>query len=142
MKDKALIPYFAGLALYDIIWLMQHDEFEKLVAEALDEIPEEFLSKLKNVAIVVDNEPNAEQLKKLKLRKNLTLLGLYEGVPQIKRGEYAMVLPDKISIFKNSIEQIGQTPEEIKELVKNTVRHEIAHHFGSGESGAKKAAKK
>ena len=70
------------------------------------------------------------------------LLGLYEGIPQTKRGEYTMALPDKISIFKNSIELIGQTPEEIKKLVQDTVCHEIAHHFGSSEVGAKKAAKK
>lgn len=121
---------------------MQREEFENLVAEAMDEIPAEFLARLKNVAVVFEDEPSKEQLKKLKLRKDLTLLGLYEGVPQTKRGAYAMILPDKISIFKNSIELVARTPEEIKKLVQDTVRHEIAHHFGSGEAGAKKAAKK
>ena len=121
---------------------MDRNEFEKLVAEAIDEIPDEFLAELKNVAIVVEEEPSEEQTKKLKLRSDTMLLGLYEGVPQTKRGEYTMALPDKISIFKNAIEQIGQTPKEIKKLTQDTVRHEIAHHFGSGEAGAKKAGQR
>lgn len=111
------------------------------MAEAIDDIPEEFLARLKNVAIVVEDEPGAEQLAKLKLRKDLTLLGLYEGVPLTRRGEYTMALPDKISIFKNSIELVAQRPEEIKKIVQDTVKHEIAHHFGSDERGANKAAK-
>lgn len=108
----------------------------------MDEIPEEFLARLKNVAIVVEDEPTPEQLAKLKLRQDVTLLGLYEGVPLTRRREYTMALPDKISIFKNSIELAAQTPEEIKRLVQDTMRHEIAHHFGSDERGAKKAARK
>ncbi|HRY52634.1 MAG TPA: metallopeptidase family protein [Candidatus Portnoybacteria bacterium] len=121
---------------------MQHGDFEKLVEEAIDEIPADFLARLKNVAIVVEDEPSAEQLAKLRLRKDLTLLGLYEGVPLTQRNAgYGMVLPDKISIFKNSIELIAQTPGEIKKIVQDTVKHEIAHHFGSDERGANKAAK-
>ena len=121
---------------------MQREEFEKLVAQAIDEIPEEFLVKLKNVAIVVEEEPSAEQLRMLKLRNDTALLGLYEGVPLTKRNEYTMALPDKISIFKKPIESLAPAPEEIKKLVQDTVRHEIAHHFGSDERGARKASKK
>ena len=122
---------------------MQREEFEKLAAETVEEIPEKFLKRLENVAVVVEDEPSDEQRKKLKLRRDQVLLGFYEGVPQSRRGpNYGMVLPDKITIFQKAIEQYAQTPAEIKELVKNTVRHEIAHHFGSGEAGAKKAAKK
>lgn len=121
---------------------MQREEFEKLLAEAIDEIPDDFLARLKNVAIVVEDEPSAEQMAKLKLRQDVTLLGLYEGVPLTRRGEYSMALPDKISIFKNPIELVAQSPAEIKKLVQDTVRHEIAHHFGSDERGAKKAARK
>jgi predicted Zn-dependent protease with MMP-like domain len=121
---------------------MQWDAFEKLVEEAVAEISDKFLAQLKNVAIVIEDEPSVQQLKKLRLRKDLTLLGLYEGVPLTKRNaNYGMVLPDKISIFKNSIELVAQTPSEIKKLVQDTVRHEIAHHFGSNEVGAKKAAR-
>jgi len=122
---------------------MRWDDFEKLVEEAVAEISDKFLARLKNVAIVVEENPSEEQVKKLRLRKDSMLLGLYEGVPLTKRSSgYGMVLPDKISIFKKSIELVAQTPAEIKKLVQDTVRHEIAHHFGSNEVGAKKAAKK
>jgi len=141
-EQRAQIPQLRDLGPLGIITIMQREEFEKLVAQAIDEIPAEFLAQLKNVAIVVEDEPSEEQIKKLRLRKDMTLLGLYEGVPLTRRNAgYGMVLPDKISIFKNSIELVARTPEEIKKLAQDTVRHEIAHHFGSGEAGAKKAAR-
>ncbi|PIQ74954.1 MAG: hypothetical protein CO001_02670 [Candidatus Portnoybacteria bacterium CG_4_8_14_3_um_filter_40_10] len=121
---------------------MELDQFEELVDKGIAEIPQKFLKKLKNVAVVVEDEPNQEQTKKLKLRKNYTLFGLYEGVPQIKRGAYYSALPDKITIFKNSIEQYARTSDKIKEIVKNTVWHEIAHHFGFGEDELRKIEKK
>ena len=110
--------------------------------KGIAEIPQKFLKKLKNVAVVVEDEPNEEQTKKLKLRKNCALFGLYEGVPQIKRGAYYSALPDKITIFKLPIEQYAQSPDEIKEIVKNTVWHEIAHHFGTSEEEIRKIEEK
>jgi predicted Zn-dependent protease with MMP-like domain len=81
--------------------------------------------------VVVEETPSPEQLKRSGLRRGDLLLGLYEGVPRGGRGPYyTLVLPDKISIFKNSIETIAQTPLAIKFQVRKTVRHEIAHHFG------------
>jgi hypothetical protein len=65
--------------------------------------------------------------------KSLMILGLYEGVPQTKRWYYSQALPDKITIFKNSIERMACSEDEIKKIVKNTVWHEIAHHFGMDE---------
>jgi predicted Zn-dependent protease with MMP-like domain len=121
---------------------MEINEFEELVDKGIAEIPQKFLEKLNNVAVVVEEEPNVEQIKKLKLRKNYTLFGLYEGVPQIKRGVYYSALPDKITIFKRPIEQFAQSPEMVKELVKNTVWHEIAHHFGLSETEVNKIEKK
>lgn len=113
--------------------LMEINEFEELVNQGIAIIPEKFLKKLKNVAIVIEEEPSSEQIAKLKLRKNFTLFGLYEGVPQTKRTVHYSALPDKITIFKRPIEQYAQTPDDIREIVKNTVWHEIAHHFGSDE---------
>jgi predicted Zn-dependent protease with MMP-like domain len=121
---------------------MEINEFEEIVDKGIAEIPQKFLEKMKNVAVVVEEEPNVDQLKKLKLRKNFTLFGLYEGVPQIKRGVYYSALPDKITIFKRPIEQFAQSPEMVKELVKNTVWHEIAHHFGLSEIEVNKIEKK
>jgi len=113
---------------------MEAEQFEQLVNEGIAQIPEKFLEKLKNVAIVVEEEPTVEQIEKLKLRQSQTLFGLYEGVPQTKRSAYYASLPDKITIFKKPIEEYaGDSAEEIKTIVKNTVWHEIAHHFGFKE---------
>jgi predicted Zn-dependent protease with MMP-like domain len=120
---------------------MTNEEFEQLVKEGIDAIDERFLAKLKNVEIVVEDNPTALQLEKLKLRGSL-LLGLYEGIPLTKREQYGQVLPDKITIFKNQIEQLYSNPEDIKKAVKNTVWHEIAHHFGMDEKQVRDAEKK
>ncbi len=122
---------------------MERVEFEKLVQAGIELIPEKFLAKLKNVAVLVDDEPTQEQLEKVKIGKGVSLFGLYEGVPLTKRGpHYGMVLPDKITIFQGPIERLAVSEQEIMEIVKNTVWHEIAHHFGSDEKGAKKSERK
>jgi len=119
------------------------EKFGEIVAEGIDAIPEKFLRKLSNVAVVIENNPTSEQRKKLKLRHNWTLFGLYEGIPQSARlGNYTGVLPDKITIFQKPIEDEAESEEEVKEIVKNTVWHEIAHHFGMDESAVRKAEEK
>lgn len=121
---------------------MTDEEFSEIVDEAIAGTPKEFLEKIENVSIVVSNLPNRYQLEKLRKRgeKGL-LLGLYEGVPQTKRGRYGvgMTLPDKITIFKIPILSVARTREHLKEIVKNTVQHEIAHHFGMDESQVRDA---
>ncbi len=136
---------------------MDREKFEKLVNEAIETIPKKFLEKLDNVDIVVEDEPTPYQLKKLRARKSLIIFGLYEGIPKTKRWNYGQVLPDKITIFKKPIEKIAQSEEEakrtssllhlhpatresvIKEIIKNTVWHEIAHHFGMDEKRIREA---
>jgi predicted Zn-dependent protease with MMP-like domain len=119
---------------------MTRERFEKIVAEGIDVIPEKFLNLLKNVVIVVEDEPTPGQRKKLKIGQSWSLFGLYEGVPQSQRGSnYTAVLPDKITIFQKSIEEVADDEEEIKEIVRNTVWHEIAHHFGMDEEEVRKA---
>lgn len=117
---------------------MEKLEFEKLVDEGIKRIPEKFLAKLKNVAIAVEDEPNENQRTKLGLRKNHSLFGLYEGVPQSKRGAFYSALPDKITIFQKPIEQFAASEEEISQMVCDTVWHEIAHHFGFEEDEIRK----
>ena len=115
---------------------MTEESFQKLVKKGIKAIPEKFLKRLDNINIVIEDEPTFHQLEKLNARREqgLMILGLYEGVPQINRCCYGQVLPDKITIFKNSIEKIANGSEiKIKEIVKNTVWHEIAHHFGMDE---------
>jgi len=115
---------------------MDDEEFESLVDEAIDSIPSEFREKLENVSIFVENLPNIYQINKLQGKgfRGL-LLGLYEGVPHTKRGRYGVgaTLPDKITIFRRPILAVARSPEHLKELVRKTVIHEIAHHFGMSE---------
>lgn len=110
---------------------MTKKEFEQLMAEALERFPQEVAEKLKNVAVCVEGKPSREQLKQTGTRKGDLLLGLYEGIPETEWGKgFGGNLPDKITIFQESVEQLADTEEELKELVRDTVRHEIAHHFG------------
>jgi predicted Zn-dependent protease with MMP-like domain len=112
------------------------EEFEKLVSEAFLELPERIREKIDNVDIVIEQEPTQEQLKKVGVRRGRTLLGLYQGVPKTTWGRgFGMILPDKITIFKNSIEKFANSSEEVKKMVNNVVWHEMAHHFGYDERG-------
>jgi predicted Zn-dependent protease with MMP-like domain len=105
--------------------------FEKLVAEALDELPRRFRRHLRNIAVVVERAPSRELLEAMGLWPHGTLLGLYQGVPLTERGfSYGNVLPDRITIFQKPIEAMCHTNEAIKEAVKDTVKHEIGHYFG------------
>ncbi len=107
------------------------DQFMELINEAMGELPEGYVSKLDNVAITFEDEPSPEQRVKLKLRCHESLYGLYEGIPRTERGSsYNLVLPDKITIFKKPIEHSTRNMAELKEQVKNTLWHEIAHHYG------------
>lgn len=122
---------------------MTPEEFEKLVDEAVLELPEDIRKKMDNVEIVVEMFPSEEQLRKTGIRQGNFLLGLYEGVPKTQWGRgFGMTLPDKISIFQNSIEGLCRDALEIKEMVKNVVWHEIAHHFGFDEKGVRDLEKK
>lgn len=104
---------------------MTTKDFEKLVSEALENLPTYFKEKLDNVEIVVDDWPTVD------IAKGRLLLGLYQGVPKTTYGKSYAVLPDKITIFKGPIELLSHgEPEIIKNLVVDTVEHEIAHHFG------------
>jgi predicted Zn-dependent protease with MMP-like domain len=110
---------------------MEREKFEELVIKAVKGLPPEFQEKLENVDVVVEDLPNSRQLSKLRLRQGFQLLGLYEGVPQIRRGQsYNLVLPDKITIFQKSIEATGGSEREIEAEIGEVIRHEIAHHFG------------
>lgn len=118
---------------------MDREKFEELVRQGIEAIPQRFLKKLDNVDIVIEDEPTEEQMRELKLGKGAKLFGLYQGVPQTKRGHYSWVLPDKITIFKKPIEEVTLSEKEIREKVKETVWHEIAHHFGLNEERVRKA---
>ena len=109
---------------------MDDQEFEKLVGEALDLLPPKFAKRLENVAVVVADDPSPMQMKSVNLPPFALLFGLYQGIPITKRSNYSGALPDKITIFKNSILRVCFTPEEVREKVRSVVMHEIGHHFG------------
>jgi predicted Zn-dependent protease with MMP-like domain len=96
--------------------------FERLVGDALDELPADIHELMSNVAVTVEDEPPAGQ----------RLLGLYQGIPWGRRGPYyADALPDKITIYRGPLERMtGGDPERLRRQVRRTVLHEIAHHFG------------
>ncbi len=101
---------------------MDRERFEELVADALDQIPQELLKMMNNVVILVEDDPPED---------SPDLLGLYEGYALPTRGwDYGAVLPDRIIIFRNPILGICHTEEEVVHEVAVTVIHEIAHHFG------------
>lgn len=108
------------------------DQFADLIDEALGELPQEYVKRMQEaVAIVWEDEPTEEQREQLKLHANETLFGLYEGLPLPQRySGYTKITPDKITIFKNPILHYCHDMRELKEQIKHTVWHEMAHYFG------------
>jgi predicted Zn-dependent protease with MMP-like domain len=105
--------------------------FDRLVAEALDELPRGFRKRLRNIAVVVESEPSRQLLEEMGLWPHGTLLGLYQGVPLPRRGfSYGNVLPDRITIFQRPLEALYRSRDELKAAIKDTVKHEIGHYFG------------
>ena len=116
-------------------------EFEKIVEQALESLSEKFKDKLHNVAIFAEDEPTSEQLKKVNLRRGDLLFGLFEGYAQARKLNFGPVLPDRITIFRQAILNYSSSIEEAKKKIVSTVKHEIAHHFGSDEKGAGRASR-
>lgn len=110
---------------------MENLEFENLIVEAVAALPENIRQKLDNVSITMEEGESPSN----------SLFGLYHGISQLKRGgSYGIgqVLPDKITIYKGTIEKFATSPENIPSLVRRVVWHEIAHHFGFDEEGVSK----
>jgi predicted Zn-dependent protease with MMP-like domain len=112
---------------------MDDEEFKEIIEKAVDSLPQEFKDKIENVAIVVADWPNPEQQRLIfKQGRGGLILGLYQGIPKTKRENYGVgpTLPDKITIFKIPLLSISSNFEEAVNNIKDTVIHEIAHHFG------------
>ena len=116
---------------------MKRIEFEKLVEEGFLAVPEKFRNKMKNVVILVEDEPSDEVREQENLSEEETLLGYYQGIPAIARGsDYGVgpTLPDSIIIYqKPTEEEAGGDHELIREVVRDTVLHEFAHYLGMNE---------
>ncbi len=110
---------------------MDTEKFERLVARAVQGLPEEFRERLDNIDVMVADEPTLKQLSRAERKRGETLLGLYEGVPLPERSQgYGFVVPDMITIFQRPIEAICKNDAEIIDEIRQVVLHEIAHHFG------------
>ena len=111
---------------------MEQDKFQEIACKAFDALPEAFRQKLENIEIVIEDEPDMELARSMKLGSRGHLLGLYQGVPLKARTHYyGMVLPDKITLYKKNIERVcSMRGLDVYEEVKHVLQHEIAHHFG------------
>jgi predicted Zn-dependent protease with MMP-like domain len=116
---------------------MKRDEFERLVEEGYERLPEWVRKKIKNVAVLIEDEPSAEERIAQELSDDETLLGLYKGVPLSARGEgygVGMTLPDTITLYQMPIEQAaGEDNMDVRDVVAETIWHEFAHYFGMDE---------
>ena len=106
------------------------ERFQELIDAALSELPGEHAAGIKNIAILYQDEPTSEQRATAGLRDHQTLLGLYEGVPLPARQGSTRLFPDKITLFKLPLCMNAGTETELKEEIKHTLWHEIAHYYG------------
>jgi predicted Zn-dependent protease with MMP-like domain len=111
---------------------MDPREFDQLVEQAFAKVPRQFRTRMRNVALVVEPEPSRLQLGKL--ARGGTLLGLYEGRPLTLRSvSDSFTLPDRITIFQGPHERLARSPEHLRQMIEDTVWHEVAHYFGMDE---------
>ena len=113
---------------------MTREQFRKLVDEALAGIPIRFRDALKNIAIVVEDEPTTAQLSDVGIDPPDTLLGLYEGTPLTERHwSHEAVMPDKVTLFQGPIEDASDDEDDVVVAIGETLIHEIGHYFGLSE---------
>jgi len=125
-----IVSFNEGIS-WGVEWTVDRDDFERLIVEAVEALPETIRTQLENVEIVVEEWPDPVVLRRMGLRNPASLLGFYHGIPRTQRtSHYGMVLPDKISIYRQPILRRCRNWKEVRELVFSVVRHEIAHHFG------------
>jgi predicted Zn-dependent protease with MMP-like domain len=112
---------------------VEYEAFAELVADALDSLPQEFLDRMENVEVLIEDWPSREDLETagLSSRDRWSLLGLYHGVPLTHRGASYSALPDTITIYQKPIERLAaEDDDDIRDQVRHTVIHEIAHYYG------------
>lgn len=114
---------------------MTRKEFVQTVRLAVEALPETAKQTLENVAFMAEEAPRQRKTREIGIRRNEILLGLYEGVPKIRRGDgYFGVLPDRITLFREPLEQAsGGDPDKLRRMIQEVVWHEIGHHLGFDE---------
>lgn len=110
---------------------MNREDFQRAVYDAIEELPKDLRRQIANVAIIVEDWPDADTLDMAEVDSRDELLGFYHGIPLTERTtNYGMVLPDKISIYRQPILRECRNEGEVRRQIRRTVRHEIAHYFG------------
>jgi predicted Zn-dependent protease with MMP-like domain len=113
-------------------------KFEALVVQALEELPQFFQDRLENIEVLIADWPTEEELEAAGIGPDELLLGLYHGIPLTERtSDYGLVLPDTITLYRDCIAELCDTPAEIVAEVQQTVKHEIAHYFGLSDERLK-----
>jgi predicted Zn-dependent protease with MMP-like domain len=113
---------------------MTREQFEKLVVEAVTLIPKRFRREMKNLALVVEEEPSEDLLEDMEIEPPDTLYGLYQGTPLPERTwGYGNTLPDRITIYQRPIEEDCEDEDEMRAVIGETLIHEVGHYFGLSE---------
>ena len=121
---------------------MDREEFEKVVEEVFESLPELFRATIDNVHIVVEELPETQRKSRKGIRSGGLLLGLYEGIPLTKRGvDYGMypVIPDRITLFRRNIEAVARDTDDLRAKIREVLMHEIGHYYGMSESEIRRA---
>jgi predicted Zn-dependent protease with MMP-like domain len=122
---------------------VHREQFEQFVADALASIPRRFRDAMKNLAIVVEDEPSKELLAEMEIEPPDTLLGLYQGTPLTERAwDYGNRLPDRILIFQGPHERESEDDDDLIVAIGETLIHEVGHHFGMSEEAIQEIEEK
>jgi predicted Zn-dependent protease with MMP-like domain len=114
--------------------LVERERFERFVADALAGVPRRFRDAMRNIAIVVEDEPPPALLDEMEIEPPDTLFGLYQGIPITeRRWDYGNVLPDRIVLFQGPHERDAESDEDLVASIAETLIHEIGHYFGMSE---------
>jgi predicted Zn-dependent protease with MMP-like domain len=110
------------------------EKFETLVAEAIKLIPQRFRREMRNIAVVVEDEPSADLLEEMEIEPPDSLYGLYQGTPLPERAwGYGNTLPDRVTIFQKPIEEDCEDDDDVRAVIGETLIHEVGHYFGLSE---------
>lgn len=114
---------------------VSREQFERLVEEAMESLPEEYRKYFTNISVIVEDYPGDDDLRSLKVRKH-HLLGLFSGVPYPDKGGFFSIpypLPDRITLYQKNIEHICSSEKELVTQIQKTLVHEVGHYFGLSE---------
>jgi predicted Zn-dependent protease with MMP-like domain len=121
---------------------MTREEFEHIVQEAFDSLPERFRASVENVRVIVEDKESPRTRERVGVRSGSMLLGLYEGIPLTRRGSHygmAPAIPDTITLYQRNIEAVVRTRHEVSGVISDVLIHELGHYFGMNEEEIRRA---